>query len=566
MFASAVLKIGLSGLLAELFQKNRAVKSWAVVLFLALGWLLYPVVDSGQLFNRSIWFFTWIKTPVIRVDVALRTGAAYGPFILSQIIVLGFALYYNMFFSLEKLRLRHGGLYALIFMLMMFAVSAGNSLQLLITICLIDVLSFYLISEASVRRNFVFFNFFADFLLLVFFALVWGSENDLHFPAMQKFLKYSAHREFAVALFLTAALIKCGCVGFHNYLLDLKKISFVRAVFLFYGGTPFLGLILLLRCYGIFSLFPWVEKVVAVAALLSILWAVVAACLIDSIKAKILYFNMMVWGGCLGILLSDKQLFLQLIPYITAVALLICCVLILPLVAAANEPFVSKTGGFVKSMKFSLVVSLSALSVLVYFVLGLQLENYKLYACLWLGAAGLVLLHYLAQVYFGSVKADDRVWAIVKNPNPMYFLFILAVGYGVVSSQKPLFSAQYLNLCVFALFVPILLGCCSAWRLMRGGDKVYQIESVQQAMPALKFFQILVVAPIRNFGRVLWLTVDFLFVERFLMAFVRRMIYSTLKVSRFLHHNLLVSGVVFTTIGLFVIVLVFYWQGVPVNE
>ena len=566
MFASAVLKIGLSGLLAELFQKNRAVKSWAVVLFLALGWLLYPVVDSGQLFNRSIWFFTWIKTPVIRVDVALRTGAAYGPFILSQIIVLGFALYYNMFFSLEKLRLRHGGLYALIFMLMMFAVSAGNSLQLLITICLIDVLSFYLISEASVRRNFVFFNFFADFLLLVFFALVWGSENDLHFPAMQKFLKYSAHREFAVALFLTAALIKCGCVGFHNYLLDLKKISFVRAVFLFYGGTPFLGLILLLRCYGIFSLFPWVEKVVAVAALLSILWAVVAACLIDSIKAKILYFNMMVWGGCLGILLSDKQLFLQLIPYITAVALLICCVLILPLVAAANEPFVSKTGGFVKSMKFSLVVSLSALSVLVYFVLGLQLENYKLYACLWLGAVGLVLLHYLAQVYFGSVKADDRVWAIVKNPNPMYFLFILAVGYGVVSSQKPLFSAQYLNLCVFALFVPILLGCCSAWRLMRGGDKVYQIESVQQAMPALKFFQILVVAPIRNFGRVLWLTVDFLFVERFLMAFVRRMIYSTLKVSRFLHHNLLVSGVVFTTIGLFVIVLVFYWQGVPVNE
>ena len=159
MFASAVLKIGLSGLLAELFQKNRAVKSWAVVLFLALGWLLYPVVDSGQLFNRSIWFFTWIKTPVIRVDVALRTGAAYGPFILSQIIVLGFALYYNMFFSLEKLRLRHGGLYVLIFMLMMFAVSAGNSLQLLITICLIDVLSFYLISEASVRRNFVFFNF-----------------------------------------------------------------------------------------------------------------------------------------------------------------------------------------------------------------------------------------------------------------------------------------------------------------------------------------------------------------------------------------------------------------------
>ena len=101
MFALTVLKIGVLGLLTEIFQKNRMVRSWSWFLFAAVVLCLLPWLSGqGDLFKKSLWFFNWVDTSVIKIDIALRTGPEYAPFIWTQIIVLMFALSYNAFFGL----------------------------------------------------------------------------------------------------------------------------------------------------------------------------------------------------------------------------------------------------------------------------------------------------------------------------------------------------------------------------------------------------------------------------------------------------------------------------------
>ena len=89
MFALTVLKIGVLGLLTEIFQKNRMVRSWSWFLFAAVVLCLLPWLSGqGDLFKKSLWFFNWVDTSVIKIDIALRTGPEYAPFIWTQIIIL----------------------------------------------------------------------------------------------------------------------------------------------------------------------------------------------------------------------------------------------------------------------------------------------------------------------------------------------------------------------------------------------------------------------------------------------------------------------------------------------
>lgn len=561
MFALTVLKIGVLGLLTEIFQKNRMVRSWSWFLFMAVVLCLWPwLTEQANLLKKSLWFFNWIDTSVIKVDIALRTGTEYAPFIWAQIIALMFALNYNAFFSFEKMRLRYAGLYTLIFVAMMFVVSAFNIMQLLIAICFVDILGFYLLQDIGVKRHYMFFNFFADFLLMVLFALVWGWEHNLNISALKLFVKHSPFAGYAAVLFVISVCIKCGTAFFHNYLLDMKSISFVRGVFMVYATTPFSGLVLLYRCSHAFSAFIWVEYVFWGMLVLSAVWALVSFVLIDAFKAKILYLHMLVVSFLALMIFIDKSEFLRILPFMVLVACMLSGVMILPLVAAANEPLVSKTGGMVKLMKFSLGVSVLSVSGSVYFICS-QISQSNVWLLVAFAAVlFLLFIHFFSQVYFGAVHADERVLAVVKNPNILYFMFIFAAWVVLLFYVKPIFVSSYLNFIIFPLMV-LLLIILSGWvRPLRFCDNVYAYENLQKSAPALKLFYVCLVFPIKTLGRVLWLTIDFLLIERFLVAFIRQLIYSLIKLSRFAHHNIKYGGVVFMLLGLLIVLFAFFRQ------
>ena len=92
MFALTTLKVLAAGLATVFFQKNRLVKSWAFILFAAVAAILAYDFENNTPFEASLWFVHWIKTPTLNLNLGLKTGMEYAPFIFGGVAVLLFSL------------------------------------------------------------------------------------------------------------------------------------------------------------------------------------------------------------------------------------------------------------------------------------------------------------------------------------------------------------------------------------------------------------------------------------------------------------------------------------------
>lgn len=552
MIALTTLKILTAGLAALFFQKNRLTRSWALVLFTGVAAILAYDFGQNDPFEASLWFVHWVKTPVLNLNLGLKTGAEFAPFILGGVAVLLFSLYYNIFYPLERNRLRAGGMYVLIFVLLLFMISAGNIMQLFLSVCLLDILIFVLLPELSAKRLFLSFNLAADVLLFILFSFVWGQENSLYFSALIKFARHSSYPLLAFILWAGAVALKCGLVLFHNSILELKNISFVRQNFVAAMAVFLVGPLLLFKTYSLMGLVSYSGLVFRIWAAGSLLWALVGSVVSDSLKARILYYYMMLSALMVVLITLDKNEFLQMLLPLIGVGLLISAMMILPLVAAGNEPLVSHTGGFAREMKLSLFCSLVAFVAEAVLLLSfINAQNQW-----WLAAFALchfiAFSHFLGQVYFGDVMADERVWAIVTNPSLFYFIPFLIFA-------SMLFTSYDAAPIWFVLSFSMLL--FFAWQCpMRRLSQSVLTSSVQEAEPVLTFYKKIFLTPIQLIGRILWITVDFLFVERVMVALLRRMIFILIRMSMFLHQNMRVCGWFFLLFGLSYAALVFFWQ------
>ena len=553
MFALTTLKILASGFMAFLFQKNRLAKSWAFVLFIGVAAVIATGFHHFDVFQSSLWYVPWIKTPALNLNLGLKTGGEFAPFILGGSAVLLYSLYYNIFYPLERDRLRAGGLYAFIFVLLMFILSAGNMMQLFLSLCLLDVLIFILISEWSSKRLFLAFNLTADALLFVLFAFVWGQENSLYFSALKLFSRHCSYPELVFWLWFVAVSIKCGLAFFHNYLLELKAISFVRQNFVAVVTVLLSGVVLFYKTFSLTSLVPYGALAFQILAAVSLLWALIGSLVSDYLKARILYFYMMLSALLVALIVLDRNNFLSLLLPLLAVGGLMASVMILPLIAAANEPLVSHTGGFARAMMFSLFVSLVAFVVEIWVFLSLINSFNQWWIVAFVLCHFIAFSHFLGQVYFGDVHADERVWAVVKNPPLIYFIpfIVLGVGLGMFCCDiKPIEGILSFSLLLFF-----------SWkRPLCRYEFLEKTDERRDVKPLLSFYEKIFLTPLRLVGRVLWLTVDFLFVERVMVALLRRLIVILIRTSMFLHQNMRVCGWFFLLFGLGYAAAVFFWQ------
>lgn len=552
MFALTTLKVLTVGLIAVFFQKNRLVKSWAFVLFACVAAVIAYDFSKNDPFQSSLWFIHWIKTPALNLNLGLKTGLEFAPFILSGVAVLLFSLYYNIFYPLEKNRLRAGGLYVLIFVLFLFILSAGNVMQLFLSICLFDIFVFVLLPELAVKRLFLSFNLAADAMLFILFSFAWGQEDSLYFSALVKFSRHSTYPLLAFILWVVAIAVKCGLVLFHNYLLELKNISFVRQNFVAAVSVLLVGPVLLFKTFSLSALVPYGSLVLQILSAFSLIWALFGSIVSDSLKARILYFYMMLSALSVVLITLNKNDFLALLLPLLSVGLLISASMILPLIAAANEPFVSHTGGFAQVMKLSLLFSLAAFAVEVMVILSLLSPLNQWWLIAFALCHFIAFSNFLGQVYFGLVRADERVWAVVKNPSMLYFIPLLVLGAGLLSSyafETIWFVLAFMGLLFFSWKSP-----------SRELSFAFQSSDAQEAAPVLVLYKKFLLMPLKLLGRVLWITVDFLFVERVMVALLRRLIFIFIRASMFLHQNMRVCGWFFLLFGLGYAVAVFFWQ------
>lgn len=552
MLAMSVFKLLILGVFSEIFQKNRLQKSWAVVVLVLAAAILVFTLTPEIMLKGKAFAYDWIDTKAIQVSLVLAPSLEVYKFgaLLGMITLV--IMFYNCFYDEGKIRLRNGGLYLLIFVAMMFLISAENMMQLLISVCFVDILCFYLLKDSSLKRRYMFYNVMADMILMIMFALVWGDRKSLDMAFLFKGTGTEVHRNLISWFWCFVVVVKAGLVLFHDFVLDLRKISLVRGLYIFYAATPMAGLLILWKMYAAAA----DERLLTVIQLFaagSMLWAFVGALAVDDLRAKIMYWNMMTAGLMAGLLGCSKDVFLKFVPWLPWCGIMLSTVMILPIVAASNERYVSRMGGFVRQIKWSLLA--------VLLVLAAELQIFAVYtdgkSLLWVVAFLFLQLvsvsHVLGQIYFGPVQADEKVWALLKNPHLLYFLPPVAFV-GLVFSRYQTFYWP-----VWAVMVVVLL--FMILRPLRVLGRLYAVSAIQTAAPCAAVYNVLLVAPVKILGRVLWLTIDFVFIERTIIMALRRLASVMIKVVLLLHANMQNSGVFFTAAGAGVLALVYYLRG-----
>ena len=553
MLALSMLKLLLLGVFSEIFQKNRLQKSWAVVVCILAAVVVFLMLTPEIMVNGKAFVYNWIETAAIRVKLTLLPSVEmYKLGALLSLMALAM-MFYNCFYDEGKMRLRNAGLYLLILVAMMALVSAQNMMQVIIALCWVDVLCFYLLKDSWLKRGYMFYNVLADMLFIITSALVWGDQKSLSLEALARYMHDGDNKQIVALFWTLVVLLKTGMVLFHDFVLNLKKISFVRGIYIFYAATPMAGLILLWKTRSVLENVEWVRVAIAAFAAGSMLWAFVGSLIIDNIKAKIMYWNMMLMGLMAALLSVSTKVFLDFVPWLPWCGIMLSTVMILPVVAASNEVMVSKMGGFIRRLKISFGVSMLLVAAELQVILHYSDETGKMWV--W----GFLLLQMLSvtsvwrRIYCGKTKADEKVWALLQNPNLLYFVPVV-LFVGLVFSY---FGAPLQNVWSGLAAVLILVVA----NPLAKTEKLYVLEKIQTAAPCSSLFEIVLVFPVRILGRVLWLLIDFVFIERTIINTLRRLMAFLVKTVAILHMNMFVGTFIFTLMGGAILIWVYYFNG-----
>lgn len=419
----------------------------------------------------------------------------------------------------ESQKLKLCALAVLHLAMIIMLVSGQNTIQILVSACFIDVLGFYLINNIAARRQYIFYNLLADMGLFMSFAMFWGDCSTNLLSKLPQCL--AREHNFALGLLLLAAGIKSGLFPFQCHLMPLKALSAARRHILFFLSTPVSGFLILYKTYGFFAPSFNLPEVLLWWGGASIIWGAAGALWCGDMAAKKLYLCQMFFGLTYALLGLKSGTLQPAWAYVYGAAFLLCGL------AHARGLWCG-------------VWALAALMTANTAVWSGQISHEPLTFAYALTLAA-VLGSLLPQLY--------RPIPIAK----ISLLAMLAVGACLLWCGRASLGAEaYAALGVFALV--------SALRPYRWWQKLYDNETLQNADGLSVLFHFCFVSPIHFLGRILWLTIDFLIIERTLLSSLSKFSAAFSKGYLWLHQTEWRSIVVFALAGAALIVGSFYWD------
>lgn len=551
MISNIFLYLVVAGLGTQIITRGNFERFFSLLLLSLLAFVTLHLYQSWQLNLYDSFTYHWITSRYNKVDINLFSTTTNYSFIFPFFIISGLMILHNIFYSLEAHKLRLNGLILLNLAGLILLICSQNFIQLLVGACVIDVLGFYLINDMAAKKKYIFYNMIADLGLFMVFAILWGYLGSINIEKFGDYNKLGSHKDLVAIVLLICIFVKSGLFLFQNPLLDLHAINFNRLNIISFCSTPIVGIILLYKTYGLLPISEYSIPVLQIFAAVSMCWGLIGALLMDNIKEKVIYLNIMFYAliyGLLSIGLISVLLFSSLI--ILSYLFINCIQNVV--IASSNENYVSRMGGFIKSIKISLIVTLITLFAL--FQILLQNINAENHFWIWSYVSALVLAssYILHQIYLGVTHSDDRVWAMLKNPNIIYWLPQLLIS-GAYIYFGPLNNYElYAVIVVFVLL--FVLGP------LRKLSAFYDNEKVQEADWFSDWYDIAITTPIKVLGRVLWLTIDFLIIEKTIISGLSNMTNFLIRLTGKAHTNTGLNNFAFIILGWIIVIFFFYYR------
>ena len=539
-----------AGLISELVPKNRLPVLWSLFSAAAVSYFVYRLSLLGNAPDLYL-NCPWLKIPnlAVNLEIVVNAGNIYLVFALSILALL--VLLQNTF-GAENAKNSLNGLVLLNLLSSLMLVFAGNYVQMLVAVGVCDVLVFSAVNNIEAKKKYIYANFLADIGLVSIFAVILGQGGGLELDKLPDYARFGHHKDFVAILLLLCIFVKTGLFLFHGAYTEMRTLGFNRLNYVLFTATPLTGYLLLLKTESLLQISPFSYPLLKIFALSSVLWGVWGALAIDNLKQKAVYFALMFWGLVYAFAAFGSRLdSLQFASLLTA-AFLFGQVLMVICAAASNETQVSETGGFLKSLKFTFLLALLVLAAF-FSVLFKTAEGSPWlagsYALLFAAASA----HVLSQILLGESRADERVQAMLKNPP--------------LPSWLPVAAAAAVLCWSFRLSPLWLTPLLAAWlglfflRPLRRLDALYDNDVLQEADYVGTAYELLIITPVKVIGRLLWLTVDFVFIERTIISSVQNALGFMIFLFRRIHSGTVTGMLLFMLLGFAVIGIVWLYGG-----
>jgi len=465
------------------------------------------------------WSYEWLPSAGLHSSLNLRFDSQLRQN-LFPVAAAGLGMIYiALFCSAESLKRSFGALLLLSLGAFVILDSAAGLIQLMAGSCLYTVIGFYLIDRIELREKYLFYNFIAEMALFIACAVIYGSAGTVNLSKCISFYaRLGEHKDFVAVLLLTAVFVKAGLFPFQNAFSDTQDMPFNRVMALTAVVAPVAGFLLFSKVWPFINAAPSINMSFALSLTgVSFLWGMWGGLLIDNLKAKTIYLNLMAFATVMAVFCENQTIvgswgMFGFVPVLVALD----CLILTAVLSASDEIYLSQMGGFVKSLKLNFVVAIMGIALLI--TLSARFLQNHIFQ---IGVGGILVVaaHILHGIYLGKTRADEHVWALLKNMS-LFLLMPLALffGWGIYDlGAKDLLSVQtgagrtfWLEWGGFFLFLILNpLGFVLRW-----SDN----EKLQEADPLQKIYEVLLLMPLRLLGRILWITIDFLFIERTVIA------------------------------------------------
>ncbi len=483
-------------------RKRRRLWPLLMLGFLVLIGVLF--FEHYRLLSGRTIVYHWLSYKGLQAQFIITSDAAVTAALRMLLPALGSLLYLNIICHREEYPLAAGNIMLLTLAAFIFMISSRDFMQLMAGSCCFSILGFYLINETTAKNKFLFYNFSAEMAVFTALAVVYAKTGTISLDSLGSFARDGWHRDLVGLLLLIGILIKCGMFLFQNQLLDLQRLGFNRLLEGSLLVAPLSGLVLYAKLHPLLGASEYTLPVLNTVLALTVLCSLSGMLWNDNLKAKILYFNMLFFAFALFLLSQDAGSFFSAAVILLPAVMLVDWCLMMISVSASDEIYVSQMGGFIRPLKWNLILTLAAVAVFAGSVLWLGSGRPFL---IYLFVALFALAAILHAVYLGPCHADEKVAALLKNAGWRYAWLLLAVipliGYYFPAWSNPLLSGSLLGFLALWLLLPQKLT-----NLFASNEAFQERDWLSAA------YQLLIVSPLRLLGRILWLAVDFVVIER----------------------------------------------------
>lgn len=531
------------GALSLIFSKGRNQRFVSFLLFSAVAFLLVIFAENWLIGTVSPYKYHLLEYQTLHFDVYLNSSAVNYALIFPFFLLTAFSLLNNVFSAQEDQRVRLSGLMLINLSFLMLLACANDFIMLIVSSSLMGIIGLYVINDFEAKKNYIFYNLAADMGMFTAFAIIFGQFNRVGIAVIEQYAAYGEHLPLVSGLLLISLFIKSGLFLFQNQTFSYRDLTFNRLLFLSFCAAPAAGLVVFLKCLPLFAAWEFAPYLLYVFAALSIAYGFGGTLVYDNIKEKALSLNMVMWGFLYVAAFEITDFSLTAFFWLLFLFYLLNHWLALIVAASSDEIYISRMGGF-----FRPLWTLFGLGIILSWVfiqnIWLGVQSHVLFG--WyavLLAAMLVSISYLLrQIFFGQTCCDEKVWAFLKQPNPLRWLPGLAL-LGWIAYEAGDYSYP-----IWIAFTGMLF---LIWAYpLRQIAEIYHNDEFQLSEFFNRAYDLLILAPLSILGRILWLLVDFLIIERTIITSISKFTALLIRISQRVNSSRLLNYILMSVLGI----------------